>query len=143
MQDIKDYNGLYAILKDGRVYSRKTSIFLKPNLSNGYERVGLQKEGVIKQHRVHRLVAIAYLDNPHHYPEVNHKDSNRLNNHISNLEWCNREQNVSHAYSRIRRKKEDQLLVGKLLKRGASVREIVDATKLPPSKVLNIKFNLG
>ena len=47
---------------------------------------------------MHRLVALTYLDNPNGYNCINHKDGNKLNNHIENLEWCTVKQNTQHAY---------------------------------------------
>lgn len=46
---------------------------------------------------VHRMVAFAFIPNEYSFPEVNHKDKNRLNNHVENLEWCTEEQNSIHA----------------------------------------------
>lgn len=50
-----------------------------------------------KYHAVHRLVATAFLDNPDNLPEVNHIDENPLNNHVSNLEWCDRQYNIEYS----------------------------------------------
>lgn len=89
MKDIKNYEGLYAITEDGKVFSYKSQKFLKlcPN-TNGYYHVGLRKGHTTKRFLVHRLVATAYLANPSNLPIVNHKDENKLNNSVQNLEWC-------------------------------------------------------
>ena len=47
---------------------------------------------------VHRLVAETYIPNPHNYPEVNHKNENKLDNHVSNLEWCSTLDNLNHSH---------------------------------------------
>ena len=65
----------------------------------GYEMVHLSHEGTNKHRAIHRLVAIAFIDNPDNLPEVNHIDGNKLNNSVDNLEWCSRSQNMKHAYS--------------------------------------------
>jgi hypothetical protein len=67
---------------------------------NGYKRVNIfgDKSGTYKTHSIHRLVALKYLSNPFGLPEVNHKDGNKLNNHVSNLEWCDRSANILHGY---------------------------------------------
>lgn len=58
-----------------------------------YLHVGLRKDGKVIYRNVHRLVAITFIDNPHNYPEVNHKDENKKNNAVSNLEWCTHQYN--------------------------------------------------
>ena len=58
----------------------------------------LSKQGVTTNHLVHRLVAIAFLPNPNGLPEVNHKDGNKQNATVENLEWCSGSENLYHAY---------------------------------------------
>lgn len=82
---------------DGRTRKLKGRV-LKPreNLS-GYYQVNLCKEGKCKQHSVHRLVAISFARNPLNLKEVNHIDGDSKNNHMDNLEWCTRADNMKHA----------------------------------------------
>lgn len=54
--------------------------------------------GKRKHFLVHRLVAIVFIPNPNNYDEIHHKDENKANNNIENLEWCSRKQNLSHYY---------------------------------------------
>lgn len=86
MKDIKDYEGLYAVTEDGRIWSYRRKKFLKPIVVNGYLQVHLYINGVKKVFYVHRLVALAYLPNPNNFPQVNHRDENKQNNDVSNLE---------------------------------------------------------
>lgn len=88
----------YAITVDGKIYSFKSSLWMKPGVNiSGYEVVGLHKNGVRKYFYVHKLVATVYLENDG-YDTVNHKDGNKRNNHVSNLEWCTDSYNTHHAY---------------------------------------------
>ena len=101
-KDIEGYEGLYQVSNLGNVKSlgndkkRKEKI-LKPNKNNrGYLYVGLYKDGKVK-HYIHRLVAQAFLQNPNNLPEINHKDEDKTNNHVTNLEWCDRKYNINYG----------------------------------------------
>ena len=63
------------------------------NHSSGYLAIGLTKNGVQKRFTVHRIVAMTFIPNPNNLPEINHKDENKHNNSVENLEW------VSHKYN--------------------------------------------
>ena len=87
----------YLITPDGRVFNQNgTEKKLTPNYK-GYLTVNLSYEG--KQHlkRVHRLVAQTYIPNPDNKPDVNHKDGNKQNNRVDNLEWVTNQENHWHA----------------------------------------------
>ena len=73
---------------------------------NGYLRVKCYKDKQTKRYLIHRLVAMAFLDNPNNYPQVNHKDENKENNRADNLEWCTLQYNHDYgtAKQRIARK---------------------------------------
>lgn len=98
MKDIKGYEGIYAITSCGRVWSYKSKRFLKPrDNGKGYLFVDLFKDGVHKQHYIHRLVAEAYIPNIENLPQVNHKDENKANNCLQNLEWCDASYNTNYG----------------------------------------------
>ena len=102
-KDKKDYEGHYQVSNLGRVKSIKfgKEIILKQhiNIKGGYYYVCLLKNGKHKNYYVHRLVAEAFLPNTDNLPQVNHKDENKLNNSVDNLEWCTNEYN--HNYGTI------------------------------------------
>lgn len=89
----------YAITDEGTVISLRYNQPLKGiKVQNGYLHVSLHMEdGRRTQVCIHRLVAEHFLPNPYHFDQVNHKDGNKENNHVDNLEWCNQSQNVQHA----------------------------------------------
>lgn len=93
----------YGITKTGKVYTLKNNnIRLKKSYyqKNGYENIDLMMNGKRKHFLVHRLVANAFIPNPNNYDEVHHKDEDKTNNNIENLEWCTRKQNLSHYYKK-------------------------------------------
>lgn len=103
--EIKGYEGLYYINKWGRVYSKARGInnstiskYLSPvTIDGGYKAVKLRKDGKSTMHRIHRLVAEAFIPNPNNFPEVNHKDEDKTHNFVDNLEWCTGEYNKSYG----------------------------------------------
>ena len=98
MKNIEGYEGLYAITSCGKVWSYKRKKFLTPLVNgNGYMFVNLCKNGKIKNHLIHRLVAEAYIPNPDNLPQVNHKDENKTNNCLQNLEWCDAIYNINYG----------------------------------------------
>ena len=89
-KDCKGYEGSYQVSNLGRIWSIKGQRYLKGcEDKDGYLRVNLTaKNGKVKTERIHRLVAIAFIPNPLGLPVVNHKDENKQNNAVDNLEWC-------------------------------------------------------
>lgn len=113
-KDVDGLEGLYQVSSYGRIKSfRKSNHFfgqqehyLKPFIKpNGYESVTLyDSEHRRYRYLVHRLVAIAFIPNPLGYDAVNHKDENKRNNHVENLEWCTSAYNNAYGTARIRQR---------------------------------------
>ena len=98
MKNIKNYEGIYGITTEGDVYSYKKKMFLTPkDNGSGYMQVQLFKDGKGKNYKIHRLVAEAYLPNPENLPQINHKDENKTNNCLQNLEWCDAKYNTNYG----------------------------------------------
>ena len=98
MKDVIGYEGLYQVTSCGKVWSYKSGKFLKPVKDKvGYSIVGLHKDGEQKKYYIHRLVAMTYIPNPDNLPQVNHKDENKENNALPNLEWCDQKYNINYG----------------------------------------------
>ena len=108
---VKDLEDLYEVDENGNVYAlprikrTPTTIYLskekklKPyNNGYGYMLVDMRKNGKRYMRLVHRLVADAFIPNPNNLPQINHKDGNKSNNCIDNLEWCTYKQNIIHSW---------------------------------------------
>lgn len=91
------YEGIYEVSNIGNIKNSKTNKILKQPKRSGYPSVGMAKNKIAKNHRIHRLVAMAFIENPENKRCVNHKDGNKLNNNVENLEWCTHSENNYHA----------------------------------------------
>ena len=98
-KDCKGYEGLYQVSNLGRVWSIRSQKYLNGSIDkDGYIQVYLTaKNGKCKKERVHRLVALVFLDNPTRMPVVNHIDENKENNCVDNLEWTSIKDNANHG----------------------------------------------
>lgn len=105
MKEIFDYPNYY-LTTDGQVWSKYSKKFLTQSLhKDGYLYVSLNKEGIRKTFAVHRLMALTFLPNPNNYIVINHKNENKQDNRIDNLEWCNQIYNINYGTSLIKRSK--------------------------------------
>lgn len=131
---IHGYGGQYQVSDQGRVRSLKfgKERILKPirHLS-GYLNVSLCKNREHKMYKVHRLVAQAFIPNPDNLPQVNHKDENKENNSVQNLEWCDAKYNINYGTRNQRYSKP----VLQYTKSGAFVKEWKSA--------MDVQRNLG
>ena len=109
-KDIEEYEGLYQVSNLGRVkslYWNNERIMKTAKDKDGYLLVNLYKNKKGKSYLVHRLVAMAFIPNPNNLPEVNHKDEDKTNNNVDNMEWCGRKYNINYGTG-IERRSEKQ-----------------------------------
>lgn len=103
-RDVVGYKDIYQVSSKGRVkclnYRKQNcSCIMKQGIdAHGYPKIRLSQNGKRIEYKVHRLVAIAFLDNKNSLPEVNHKDGVKENNDVSNLEWVSKIDNVKHQH---------------------------------------------
>lgn len=124
---IQNFEDLYEINENGDIRSKnpryKNKELLKQSInSKGYKVVTLCREGKQKTFTVHRLVALAFIPNPNNLPCVNHKDEIKINNNISNLEWCSYYYNNTYG----------ERLTKSSLKKGKPVR-CIEENKIYPN----------
>lgn len=109
-KDIKGYEGLYQVSNLGRVrnikHNRVKNTTIRPN---GYEYVKLSKDNSTKNFTIHRLVAMTFIDNPNNLSDVNHKDEDKLNNSVTNLEWVSHQDNLNYGTRNIRAGKRNRI----------------------------------
>jgi len=97
-KDVVGYEGLYKVSDTGIIRSEITGKVRKQSLQTNkrYFCIGLSKDGASRMHRTHRIVAMAFIDNPENKPEVNHISGDRMDNSVGNLEWVTRSENHVH-----------------------------------------------
>lgn len=114
-KSVLNLEGVYEVSSTGQVRSLKRNIIMSQSLDKrGYPKVNLQVNGKNKSVLVHRLVATAFIDNPHAKPCVNHKNGIKHDNRVENLEWVTYLENTQHSYTVLLRKGVNYRKYGKL-----------------------------
>lgn len=145
---IEGYEGLYEVSNTGKIVAcekidkngnlRKRKV-LKIFKRKGYYIVQIGGIGNKKTYSVHRLVAKAFIPNPDNFPQVNHKDENKLNNHVNNLEWCTPYYNI-HYGTAIMRKSQGIIQLSKsheIINTYTSIKDASRQTGIPETTIQN------
>lgn len=148
---IKNYPN-YKVSNYGKVKNLKNKVLKLREDRNGYLIAYLYNDGIMKCKKVHRLVAEAFIPNPKGKTQINHKDGNKKNNKVINLEWCTNKENIAHAWATgLKRKKYGRYhnnakkiyqydLNGNFIKEWFS---IVEASTFYKTTISNIWHNLN
>lgn len=158
--DLVGFEGIYKISNYGRIKrlqrewrsgrngsqrkSLSESIVKQRRLKSGYVKTTLCKDGVKKSYSVHILVAKTFIPNPENKPQVNHKDMNKENNMVENLEWNTAKENVAHCrknkyidnHAKTRNKKIDKSLA-------LTIREYYNTHKNKSHREISKEFNVS
>lgn len=135
-RDVIGYEGLYQVSNKGNVKNLNWRAIGRERLLSplenvdGYWTVDLYKNGECRRKRVHRLVAEAFIDNPNGLPVINHKDENKHNNAVENLEWC------SVRYNTIYGKSLNNMLDSRTTRGSSNRRRKVVGTSLKDGSVI-------
>lgn len=154
-KDIPNYEGFYQVSNYGRVKSLSRIInhkstgkviskekILKPHTHYGYKNVLLSKNNEKKYKKIHRLVAETFIPNPNNLPYINHKNENRSDNRVENLEWCdskynnnygNRNKKIGVANSK---KVKQYDLKGNYIKTWSSIMQVERTLKIKNSNIV-------
>lgn len=145
---IKGFENRYLISNDGNVFSIKHNKNIKQEIRRNYYSVQLFNGKQYKHYSIHRLVASNFIPNPNNFPYVNHKDENKLNNHVSNLEWCTASYNVKYGTAiakAIKKKSKSVLQLDKqfnLINKFSSISEAERQTKIPNANIVKCCKNM-
>lgn len=153
-KDIPNFEGLYQVSNQGRVKSLaryvnhgSRQIFVKERIlktrknKNGYLAVYPCKNGKYKPMDIHRIVGVVFIDNPCGYGDINHKDGNKQNNFVENLEWCTRSSNIKHAYDKLGHRHWKRKVI--CIETGVEYESSVDAAKKLGINASGIRNNAG
>lgn len=139
----------YEISESGEVTNLRTGQVLRPFIDKrGYENFSLWGDnGERKTFRGHQLVARVFIPNPNNYPQVDHIDCDKRNNHVTNLEWVSNETNIQRANANglhgSSYKVEDVIEICRLLESGESIKDIAHYYGFPESLIYNIKYKVA
>lgn len=166
-KDVPGYEGYYQISNTGKIksldrivrgegrkpYVKAGRVLKLAVASHGYLSVPLCKDSGQVTHSLHYVLAQVFIENPNNYPCVNHKDGNKLNNDLQNLEWVTYQQNSKHAYDtglrqpyrKITTQQVNEIrALGKYLKlRPCQLAPMYDANQSSISEILNYKLRLN
>ena len=143
-KDIIGYEEIYQISNLGRIKNKKTGKIKKYGSCGEYQEVNLYKNKKFQGFLVHRLVAIHFLKNIENKPCINHIDGNKLNNCVSNLEWCTYKENMAHCHKYLgtnQKNKKGSIPVlqydmnGNLINEYPSMREAERQTKIQHTRI--------
>lgn len=142
---MKEYDG-FLVDDDLTIYSKKSGKKLSPFLgTDGYMHIRYRTEGnKYHENRVHVIIAHCFIPNPNNYRYVNHKDSDKTNNSIDNLEWCTNSENVAHGWHSGNRTHKNNTSVyvsdsdGNYIGNYTSIRKCAEALKLDRHKIARI-----
>lgn len=136
-KDVIGFKGLYKVSSYGRILDLKTGRLRKlVKDKDGYYQLGLTKNKKRTFHKVHRLVAIAFVENPSALPVINHKNEDKTDNRPINLEWCTREYNNSYGT------KGKSIVIadgtGNILKRYPSIRSAMRENRMDKQTITRL-----
>jgi len=144
-RDIEGYEGIYQVSNMGRVrriLSDGTTKVLNVHLNNvGYPRLILRKDGKDRNYLTHRLVAMAFVDNPDPTTkiQVNHKNGVKTDNRAANLEWCTNSENGKHSFKFLGRKPPNPKLTFEVAQ---EIRQLLKTTNLTQTAIAHM-FNVS
>lgn len=141
-KDVVGYEGYYQVSNKGNVKTVERTVKFGKQIrtvsekireqvpdKRGYFTVILSKDNKVKNAKVHRLVAESFIPNPSHLPEVNHKDEDKQNNDVSNLEWCDHFYNTVYGTKLERQRIKKSIPVIQCNLQGEKIKEFESATQ--------------
>ena len=150
-RDIPDYERLYQVSNYGRIKSLERHQYFRRHINNhivklnkttnGYLSVCLCKNKKTKKFKVHRLVALAFITNSKNLLEINHKNEDKLDNRVENLEWCSRNYNINYGLRNLKHKNKMAKKVNQYDKEGNYIKTwdcIIDVERETNIKNTNI-----
>lgn len=141
-KDVKGFERYYEISNKGNLRRKGKSNFIKFRKNkDGYYLVNLCADGIRKTMQIHRIVAETFIPNPNSYPCVNHKDEDKNNNSVSNLEWCTVEYNNNYGKRENNKKRkvaQMDLPTGSILKIFPSILLASKEANINPGGISNV-----